>query len=71
MALATTLDYIDLKLVGDRVTWTYEVVTDLSVVVSTKNPTVRSMYSRLARQYDARPSVRNSGGGLPGDLIPL
>jgi hypothetical protein len=71
MALATELDYIDLKLVGDSVTWTYEVVADVSVAVSAKAPTMRSMYSRLARQYDARPSVRNTGGGLPGDLTPL
>lgn len=31
---------------------------------------LRAMYSRLARQYDARPRVPDFGGGLPGELNP-
>ncbi len=29
---------------------------------------IRATYARLARQYDARPRVADSGGGLPGEV---
>ena len=32
---------------------------------------VRAMYARLARDYEAEPTVPDLGGGVPGDLYQL
>ena len=32
---------------------------------------VRAMYARLAKQYDARPTVPDCGGGVKGDRYPF
>jgi hypothetical protein len=32
---------------------------------------VRAMYKRLARAYEAEPTVPDCGGGVPGDLYEL
>ena len=32
---------------------------------------VRALYARLAREYEAEPTVPDHGGGLPGDRFPL
>ncbi len=32
---------------------------------------LRTMYARLARQYDQLPAVPDLGGGLPGEIDPI
>jgi hypothetical protein len=39
--------------------------------MSAEEAGVRAMYARLARAYEAEPTVPNRNGGAPGDLYQL
>jgi hypothetical protein len=74
MALATILEQqVNVQLGGDRVTWSYtaSAIRAETRTVLMVHANMQTMYSRLARQYDARPAVRDTNGGVPGDKFPL
>jgi hypothetical protein len=61
---------------GPQVSWSESVVSVWVLPTSDAEPSdqsggVRAMYARLARAYDAEPTVPDHRGGVPGDRFPL
>lgn len=76
MAIATAeLEQQYIVQFGPDVEWSESIIESIAPVppeVRRKEVVgVRAMYARLAREYEAEPTVSDHGGGVPGDRFPL
>ena len=69
----TTEQHAEVQLAGSAVVWSLEEISLVIAEARKQQPddVMRSMYSRLAREYDAEPVVSSRGGGLQGDRFPF
>lgn len=77
MAMATAeLEQQHIVQFGPDVKWFESIIESIAPVLpearrSKEFVGVRAMYARLAREYEAEPTVPDHGGGVPGDRFPL